>query len=1107
MNTRKSKKAISVLIVAMIMFSASAGLASAAVNRITITKVDEETGDWQCPQDISHRKDSITFTVNSTSTGIKVNVSDGTVYGLGTEQINVTTGNATFKWDITNVDLSNYTATAYNTSNESDSAVCLVNITNTAPAITAIRVQNTTGWYTLSANENATGTAGNVTNVSVNVTDADGYGDIEEVQANMTAFNPDAGWITLERVAGLNGTTWAVYNKSVEVKKFVDSAGLQITANATDSRDAFNETTSSGRLIVNPAAPYELKIFGPDTSSPNGVSITQWVAIRDQYHNNLTNVGTFSYNVTMSRTVGHATIVSKNPLTIDQTDTDAEGVFTSNFIVNDVYDEDTTIKVTSSPALSHDTKTLTYYGTIDHLEVSLNETSMYANNGADAIRVMVQLKDAAGQDIKSAGETIQITQDTGTGLFGGLGSNDTDANGKTTFVIASTTKSGSDKIYAIATPSGVSGTSDTITVTPIVSWTNSFMKPDANINVKAGQSVSVNVTTKDYGNEPISGIEVTFNITSGNGTLNGVAAGTPVTVMSSSVAEVTFVCSKSGDVNKINATVKDVQGVSHRVANADTDTITIVPNAPTKLAVDPGRSIGLESVNGTSKSITIQLQDNYSNDNTTATANVLITTNNETLGNMTCGSTTVNNNLWCNITASDSGSKTFTYTVNSSVPGTATLTVNVTDYGFTDTITITTSGPTGLNLTVDKKLPLVGEKVTATAQLTGEIGNIAIPNVNITFVLRNPDGDIIDVTTNFTDDDGKATCDVTQTSHGVYTINATDEYGHYKTNTTTYVGNASQIWIAVNNTSPQVNETITVYAIFKDAAGYNSSSVKRDNVNFLADDSPFATSAISNGGVAMATYSRSTAGTVAIDVFYTNATNPYWEGTVAANSTTVTFGKVVVPGAPSITDFSPDDETPTNVTGESGTFSVTVNQTVDVSWYLNESLLYTNESTITASYTNASAVVGVWNVSAIASNANGTAMQMWTWTVTKEPVGVTVTGTVKGINQEILNTTNATTVTIDGYSGATDANGNYSISGVPAGTYNVTASATGYRNETNVSISITSDMTIDFTGDDGLLKEPCDDTTYVLQVINKWAAGEISSTTKVLQQINIWAES
>jgi hypothetical protein len=125
-------------------------------------------------------------------------------------------------------------------------------------------------------------------------------------------------------------------------------------------------------------------------------------------------------------------------------------------------------------------------------------------------------------------------------------------------------------------------------------------------------------------------------------------------------------------------------------------------------------------------------------------------------------------------------------------------------------------------------------------------------------------------------------------------------------------------------------------------------------------------------------------------------------------------------------------------------------------------------------------------------------------TVTVVPAGHTVSGTVKGINQETIS---GATVTVNGYSSTTNANGNYSITNVPNGTYTVTANATGYRNETNVSVSTASDVTIDFTGNDGLLKEPCSDTTYVLQVINKWATDEITDTTKVLTQINIWAVS
>jgi len=64
------------------------------------------------------------------------------------------------------------------------------------------------------------------------------------------------------------------------------------------------------------------------------------------------------------------------------------------------------------------------------------------------------------------------------------------------------------------------------------------------------------------------------------------------------------------------------------------------------------------------------------------------------------------------------------------------------------------------------------------------------------------------------------------------------------------------------------------------------------------------------------------------------------------------------------------------------TFEITINQTVNVSWQINGTEVQTNASVTAASYTNTSAVIGTWNVSAIVTNANGTDMQTWTWTVT-----------------------------------------------------------------------------------------------------------------------------
>jgi uncharacterized repeat protein (TIGR01451 family) len=70
------------------------------------------------------------------------------------------------------------------------------------------------------------------------------------------------------------------------------------------------------------------------------------------------------------------------------------------------------------------------------------------------------------------------------------------------------------------------------------------------------------------------------------------------------------------------------------------------------------------------------------------------------------------------------------------------------------------------------------------------------------------------------------------------------------------------------------------------------------------------------------------------------------------------------------------------------TFNITVNQTVNVSWYLNNTLQHTNVSTKEASYTLHAEVVGEHNVSAIATNGNGTDMQSWVWNVTAAPLPV-----------------------------------------------------------------------------------------------------------------------
>ncbi|CAD6493836.1 MAG: Bacterial Ig-like domain (group 2) [Candidatus Argoarchaeum ethanivorans] len=688
------------------------------------------------------------------------------------------------------------------------------------------------------------------------------------------------------------------------------------------------------------------------------------VEVRDQY-GNLNATG--NYSVTLIKN-GSATVAAPNP---NWTKLTGKCIFN----VSDSTNELVLLKAMNS-SLQTGENVVTFSGALHHFVVTLDNYTLYANN-TDSATMTVQLKDENGQNLYASGTTINIAYANGTLLAVTPSSNQTDDNGQALFTVTAKGVAPATTTITMSESGGSSGESGTIIFKQASNAGNSVFTTPA--SVTAGTPGIITATLKDYNTVLIKSsgeFPVTFNMTSGDGYFTDSAGtanyGTLKTIDSTDAngnASVYVYSTNASTALNVNATV--VNETDGDVQIGGTNTIDVVPNVSTKLDISPTKSKGLTNVKDTTQDFTLQLQDAYGNENTTADPSVLITTDNEVLGNMTFGgATAVNNNLWCNIT---DGNTTFTYTVNSTVVGTAHLTVNVTDCGFTDTITITTSGPTGVNLTVNQTLPLVGTGVKATAQLTGPSGDLGIANVEITFTLRDPSNVLIGTISDTTDPTGKVTYNFSETTHGIYTIKATNSsYALSATNTTTYVGNVTQMWIAVNNSSPDVNDTITVYAIFKDAAGYNSSSVDTgiSDVTFLADDYSFATSDITNG-VASATYTRSTVGTVTIDAIYTNATNPYWEGTVATNSTSVTFGVV-----PVLTTINVTPATPVLNVSDTQTFTeTTLDQNGDaiaatVAWTSSN----TTVGTINASTGVFTAVAaGTTTVTATSGSVTGTA--------------------------------------------------------------------------------------------------------------------------------------
>ena len=105
---------------------------------------------------------------------------------------------------------------------------------------------------------------------------------------------------------------------------------------------------------------------------------------------------------------------------------------------------------------------------------------------------------------------------------------------------------------------------------------------------------------------------------------------------------------------------------------------------------------------------------------------------------------------------------------------------------------------------------------------------------------------------------------------------------------------------------------------------------------------------------------------------------------------------VTVPGSPSILFSAP--LTPVNdLVGTPRTFSITVNQTVNMAWLVDGSLVQNNTNVTTANYTNISTVPGTFNITALFTSIYGTSSSNWTWYVKNPPENVTnLTITTRG---------------------------------------------------------------------------------------------------------------
>jgi hypothetical protein len=111
-----------------------------------------------------------------------------------------------------------------------------------------------------------------------------------------------------------------------------------------------------------------------------------------------------------------------------------------------------------------------------------------------------------------------------------------------------------------------------------------------------------------------------------------------------------------------------------------------------------------------------------------------------------------------------------------------------------------------------------------------------------------------------------------------------------------------------------------------------------------------------------------------------------------------------------LTSYDPQSENIINMEESARSFSITLNQIINVTWYINGTSQQTDTNVKTSSYTNNSAKIGYWNVSAVASNENGTLMQTWWWSVRGKTASISVSANPSLIvaNDSQLSTITAT---------------------------------------------------------------------------------------------------
>ncbi len=680
--------------------------------------------------DASWNPVSVTDTVGITSSDANATLPANAALVAGTKTFSVTAktaGSATF----TSTDITDGSKTANTSPATTINAGAFSKLQILMPGETAAPGTGTGKTGSPSAQ-----TAGTSFNVTVNAVDAN-WNPVTSVTdtAGITSSDANAGLpANAALVAGTK--TFSVTAKTAGSATFT----------ATDISDGSKTANTSPATTINAGAFAKLQLLMPgETAAPGtasgktgapsaqtaGTSFNVTVNAVDANWNPVSSTDT----VGITSSDGAATLPSNAALvagtkTFSVTaNTAGTATFTSTDITNGAKTPNTSPSTTiNAGAASTATST-----------ISAAPGSITAN-GSTTSTVTVQLKDALGNNVPASGGTVAL----GT-TSGSLGSVTDNSDGTYTATLTSATTTGTATVTGTLNSSALaSSASVTFTPGPATSLQVTISSPQT-----AGVAASATVTAKDAHGNTATGYTgtVTFSSTDGSAVLPG-----NYTFLAGDNGSHTFgsaVTLKTAGAQTVTATDTVTGSI-----NGTSGSITVNPAGAATLQVTPA---GTSQTAGTAFNVTVTAKDAFNNTATgyTGTVHFISTDPAPTLpGNYT-------------FVGGDSGTKTFSVTLNTT--GSRTVTA-------TDTVTGSINGTTAA-ITVN-----AGAASTATSTISASPGSITANGSStstITVQLKDALGN------NLAGSGGTVTLGTTAGSLGSVTDNANGTYTATLTSSTT----------------------------------------------------------------------------------------------------------------------------------------------------------------------------------------------------------------------------------------------------------------------------------------------------------------------------------